>query len=60
VGRKHAAMDQRSGLNSNEHAHPPALPALSASLMQLSVPARLAIAALLSLLLWGAVYWALT
>ena len=36
-----------------------ALPALSPSLMRLSVPARLAIAALLSLLLWAAIYWAL-
>jgi hypothetical protein len=49
-------MDQRSSLNSNEPARPPAL---SASLMRLSVPARLAIAALLSLVLWAAVYWAL-
>jgi hypothetical protein len=52
-------MDQRSGLHLEEHAHPPALPALSASLMRLSVPTRLAIAALMSLLLCGAVYWAM-
>jgi hypothetical protein len=54
-----AAMDQRRSLDFEEHARPPALPALNASLMRISVPARLAIAALLSLLLWGAVYWAL-
>ena len=50
-------MDQRSGLDFEEHARP--LPALRLSLMRLSVPARLAIAALLSLFLWGAIYWAL-
>ena len=50
-------MDQRSSLDFEEHARPLA-PALSLSLMRLSVPARLAIAALLSLLLWGAIYWA--
>ena len=50
-------MDQRSSLDFEEHARP--LPALSLSLMRLSVPARLDIAALLSLLLWGAIYWAL-
>jgi hypothetical protein len=48
-------MDQRSNLDFEEHA----TPRLSVSLMRLSVPARLSIAALLSLLLWGAVYWAL-
>jgi hypothetical protein len=53
-----AAMDQRSSLDFEEHARPP-FPALSLSLMRLSVPARLAIAALLSLVLWGAIYWAL-
>jgi hypothetical protein len=51
-------MDQRSSLDFEEHARSPH-PALSLSLMRLSVPARLAIAALLSLLLWGAIYWAL-
>jgi hypothetical protein len=51
-------MDQRSSLDFEEHA-PAALPALSLSLMRLSIPARLAIAALLSLLLWAAIYWAL-
>jgi hypothetical protein len=51
-------MDQRRNLDFEEHARPP-LPPLSASLMRLSVPTRLAIAALLSLLLWAAVYWAL-
>ena len=50
-------MDQRSSLDFEEHARPPS--ALSLSLMRLSVPARLAIAALLSLLLWAAIYWAL-
>jgi hypothetical protein len=50
-------MDQRSSLDFEEHARSP-YPALSLSLMRLSVPARLAIAALLSLLLWGAIYWA--
>jgi hypothetical protein len=50
-------MDQRSSLDFEERARP--LPALNLSLMRLSVPARLAIAALLSLLLWGAIYWAL-
>lgn len=51
-------MDQRSSLELEEHARPP-FPALSLSLMRLSVPARLVIAAVLSLLLWGAIYWAL-
>ena len=51
-------MDQRSSLDFEEHARPP-LSALSLSLMRLSVPARLAIATLLSLLLWAAIYWAL-
>jgi hypothetical protein len=51
-------MDQRRSLDFQDHASP-TLPPLSASLMRLSVPARVAIAALLSLLLWGAVYWAL-
>jgi hypothetical protein len=51
-------MDQRSSLDFEEHARPP-FPALSLSLMRLSVPTRLAIAALLSLLLWAAIYWAL-
>jgi hypothetical protein len=54
-----AAMDQRRSLDFEEQPRPAALPALNASLMRISVPARLAIAALLSLLLWGAVYWAL-
>jgi hypothetical protein len=52
-------MDQRSSPDFSENAHPAALPRLNASLMRLSVPARLAIAALLSLSLLGAVYWAL-
>jgi hypothetical protein len=52
-------MDQRSSPDLEEHAHPEALPRLSPSLMRLSVPARLCIAATLSLFLWGAVYWAL-
>jgi hypothetical protein len=51
-------MDQRSSLDFEEHASPH-LPALSLSLMRLSVLARVAIAALLSLLLWAAIYWAL-
>jgi len=58
LGRTRAALDQRSSLDFEEHARPP-LPALGLSLMRLSVPARLAIAALLSLLLWAAIYWAL-
>jgi hypothetical protein len=52
-------MDQRSSLDFEEHASP-RLPALSISLMRLSVLARVAIAALLSLLLWAAIYWALS
>jgi hypothetical protein len=51
-------MDQRSSVDFEEHARPHP-PALSLSLMRLSVPARLAIAVLLSLLLWAAIYWAL-
>ena len=51
-------MDQRSSLDFEEQARAP-FPALSHSLMRLSVPARLAIAAFLSLFLWGAIYWAL-
>ena len=51
-------MDQRSSLDFEEHARPQ-LPALSLSLMRLSVPARFAIAGLMSLLIWAAIYWAL-
>jgi hypothetical protein len=54
-----AAMDKRSSLDFDEHARPQ-LPALSLSLMRLSVPARFAIAVLLSLLLWATIYWALS
>lgn len=50
-------MDQRSSLDFEEHPRRPLT--LSLSLMRLSVPARFAIAVLLSLFLWGAISWAL-
>ena len=52
-------MDQRSGIGLEKNPGPAAVPHVSASLMRLSVPARFAIALLLSLLLWAAIYWAL-
>ena len=52
-------MDQRSGISLEDSGRPAALPHLSVSLMRLSVPARLAIAAAMALILWAAVYWAL-
>lgn len=53
-------MDQRSGMSLGEDARAAAHPALGVSLLRLSVPARLAIAAAASLLLWGAMFWALS
>lgn len=52
-------MDQRSGIGMDDEAEAAALPHLAFSLLRVSVPARLAIAAIASLLLWGAVLWAL-
>jgi hypothetical protein len=52
-------MDQRSGMSLGDDARAAALPALGVSLLRLSVPARLAIAATASCLLWAAVLWAL-
>jgi hypothetical protein len=51
-------MDQRSGTLAGSHEHAP--PSLPVSLLRLSIPERLAIAAGLALLLWAAVLWALT
>ena len=56
MGGRRAEMDQRSGIDLSDPAVPPGL---SPSLMRMSVPTRLAIAAAMSLLLWAAVYWAL-
>jgi hypothetical protein len=53
------SMDQRSGMSLGDDARAAALPALGVSLLRLSVPARLAIAATASCLLWAAVLWAL-
>jgi hypothetical protein len=52
-------MDQRSSSLSGGHEHAPSVPVLHASLLRLSVPARLAIAAGLAFLLWVAALWAL-
>jgi hypothetical protein len=52
-------VDQRSSHEFEKNAHLVPLPHLNASLMRMSVPARLAIAGLLALLVCGAVYWAL-
>ena len=52
-------MDQRSSTPAGAHAHAPNLPSLHASLLRLSIPERLGIAAGLALLLWAAVLWAL-
>jgi hypothetical protein len=52
-------MDQRSGIGMDDEAEAGALPHLAFSLLRISVPARLAIAAVANLLLWGAVLWAL-
>jgi hypothetical protein len=52
-------MDQRSGIGTNDEGEAGALPDLAFPLLRISVPARLAIAAVASLLLWAAVLWAL-
>jgi len=51
-------MDQRTGIAPDHDGHA-ALPTLGLSLLRSSVPARLALVAMLSVLLWGAVLWAL-
>lgn len=51
-------MDQRTGIAPDHDGHA-ALPHLSLSLLRISVPARLAFVAVLLVLLWGAVLWAL-
>jgi hypothetical protein len=40
------------------HAHPPAV--VPASILRLSIAERLGVAVVLSALLWGAAYWAMT
>jgi len=50
-------MDQRSGIGMDDEAR--SAPHLAFSLLRISVPARLAIAVVASLLLWGAVLRAL-
>jgi hypothetical protein len=52
-------MDQRSGIGMDDKGDAAALPDLAFSLLRISVPARLAVAAVASLLLWAAVLWAL-
>ncbi len=52
-------MDQRSASLDRGHGHVHHAPPLHASLLRLSVPARLGIAAIGALLLWGALFWAL-
>jgi hypothetical protein len=51
-------MDQRTGIAPDHDGHA-ALPAVGLSLLRISVPARLGFVAVLSMLLWGAVFWAL-
>jgi hypothetical protein len=51
-------MDQRADSAAGHEHH--AGPVLSVSLLRLSVPARLAIAAVAAVMLWGAALWALT
>jgi hypothetical protein len=50
-------MDQRTGIAAGHESH--AGPTLGVSLLRLSVPARLVIAAAAALMLWGAALWAL-
>ncbi|MGC2410183.1 MAG: hypothetical protein WA441_09395 [Methyloceanibacter sp.] len=52
-------MDQRSSMGMGEEDETGALPALSFSLLRISVPARFAIVAVTGLLLWAVVLWAL-
>jgi hypothetical protein len=52
-------MDQRSSIGMDDGGEAAALPDLAFSLLRISVAARLAIAAVASLLLWAAVLWAL-
>ncbi len=52
-------MDQRAGIGVGDEGRHAGFPGLSLSLLRLSVPARLAIAAVMALLLWTAMYWAL-
>jgi hypothetical protein len=54
-------MDQKSGIDMGEVGQSTALPALGFSLLRLSVPARLAMVAVLAIVLWASVlFWALT
>ena len=57
----HVALVATKGAEAAPHAHAAASVASvhRVSLLRLSVPARLAMVAIASLLLWGAVFWAL-
>jgi hypothetical protein len=59
---RHVALVAAKGAEAATHAHAVAAPrplANGISLLRLSVPARLAMAAIAAAMLWGAVLWAL-
>ena len=58
---RHAALVAAGGEQAAMHQHAAAAAPLAngVSLLRLSVPARLLIVAIASMLLWGAVFWAL-
>jgi hypothetical protein len=59
---RHVVLVAAKGAEAAPHAHAVAVPrplANGISLLRLSVPARLAMAAVVAALLWGAVLWAL-
>lgn len=61
-GRRHVALVATEGEQAAPHKHAVAAPrplASGISLLGLSVPARLLIVTIASVLLWGAVFWAL-
>ena len=58
IAEERGSMDHRSRIGMDDEGQAAALPHLAFSLLRISVPARLAIAAVASLLLWAAVLWA--
>ena len=52
-------MEQRAGIGVGDDGRRAGFAALSASLLRMSVPGRLAIAAVMALSLWAAMFWAL-
>ena len=57
AGRANVMSEHHHHHHQPGHAHPPA--SVHPSILRLSVPERLAAAALVIVALWGAVYWAM-